>query len=191
MRKKEPKRDVILKSAKELYWKYGFKRVSVEEICKKAEISKMTFYRFFSSKIEVAKGIFDKEMQEGILKFRSVMQEDIHPGEKIKKIILLNTEGTNNMSSEFMADFFTSSEPELKEFIERGVKNVWNEVIKDLKKAQQKGWFTKNIKPELLMHISLKSIEIISDKELLKLYSTPQELLIEYVNLISYGITKK
>ena len=48
-----PKYLDIFKTAKDLFWKYGIKRVSIEEICKEAKVSKMTFYKFFPNKIEL------------------------------------------------------------------------------------------------------------------------------------------
>ena len=47
----------IQKSAKTLFWKYGMARVTVEEICREAGVSKMTFYRNFKNKNEVAKQV--------------------------------------------------------------------------------------------------------------------------------------
>jgi AcrR family transcriptional regulator len=45
----------ILIAAKELFWKHGFKRVSIEEVCREANVSKMTFYKHFKNKIELIK----------------------------------------------------------------------------------------------------------------------------------------
>jgi len=45
-----PKREQILTTGKELFWKFGFKRVTIEEICKEAGVSKMTYYKFFTTK---------------------------------------------------------------------------------------------------------------------------------------------
>ena len=42
----------IKKKGKELFWKYGTKRVTVEEICREAGVSKMTYYKFFKNKNE-------------------------------------------------------------------------------------------------------------------------------------------
>ena len=44
------KNDQIVKIGKDLFYKYGIKRVSVEEICAKANVSKMTFYKFYNNK---------------------------------------------------------------------------------------------------------------------------------------------
>jgi AcrR family transcriptional regulator len=40
----------LLNTARELFFKHGTKRVTIEEICEKADVSKMTFYKFFRNK---------------------------------------------------------------------------------------------------------------------------------------------
>jgi AcrR family transcriptional regulator len=79
------RKGIILSTAKDLFWKHGFRRVSVEEICKKSGISKMTFYRYFPNKIEVAKAVFDKVSREGYEQFQSILNEISSPEEKSEK----------------------------------------------------------------------------------------------------------
>ena len=40
----------ILKTAHDLFWKFGIRRVTIEEICREANVSKMTFYKYFRNK---------------------------------------------------------------------------------------------------------------------------------------------
>ncbi len=179
----------LLSTAKELFWKHGFRRVTIEEVCKKAGVSKMTFYRFFPNKIELAKTVFNNVIDEGIINFKKIMENDIPTPEKLKKIILLKTEGTNDISREFMEDFYTDSEPELKTFVEERTRLVWNEILKDFKEAQNKGIFRKDFKPEFLIQVASKFVEAMNDEKLLQLYDTPQDLILEFTNLLTYGIS--
>ncbi len=59
----------VLAAARELFWKHGLKRVTVEEICREAGVSKMTFYKFFPNKVTLAKAVYDKEVETGYEKF--------------------------------------------------------------------------------------------------------------------------
>jgi AcrR family transcriptional regulator len=179
----------LLKTARELFWKHGFRRVSVEEICQRSGVSKMTFYRFFTNKIELAKSVFDREAHEGVQNFRNILHEDISPAEKVKKIVLLKVEGTHNISREFLADFYTDPASELRVYVEEKTRNIWEEMLNDFRQAQQKGWFRKDFKPEFLIEVSMKLVEIVKDEKLLQLYSTPQDLVLELTNLIAYGIS--
>ena len=49
-----PKVSQIMLAAKDLFWKFGIRKVSIEEICSKANVSKVTFYKYFENKIDLA-----------------------------------------------------------------------------------------------------------------------------------------
>ena len=178
-------------TGRDLFWKHGFKRVSIEEICLKAKASKMTFYRFFPNKIELAKAVFDQVANEGLQKFKSVLNEDTTSSEKIRKMMLLKMDGTHNISKEFLQDFYNDRELGLKEYIEEKTRQSWNEILNDFKQAQEKGWFRSDMKPEFLFYFSQKMGELVVDENLMKLYSTPQELLLELTNFFAYGISPR
>ena len=186
---KENKQDVILKVAKELFWKHGFRRVSVEEVCEKACISKMTFYRLFPNKIELAKAVYDKVLQDGIQKLHEIFFEDSTSDEKIKKMLLLKYEGSNEISKEFLTDFYSSKDLGLKEYVEMKTGETWKEIIKDVKSAQKKGLFRKDVKPEFIYIVSQKLTELVNDPKLLKLYKSPQDLVMEFSKFLMYGIS--
>ena len=181
----------ILATARVLFWKHGFRRVSIEEICQQAEVSKMTFYRFFPNKIELAKAVFDQVANEGLQKFKNVLTEDSTSSEKIRKIMLMKMDGTHNISKEFLQDFYNDRELGLKEYIDAKTRQSWNEMLNDFKQAQEKGWFRSDMKPEFLFYFSQKMGELLVDENLLKLYRTPQELILELTNFFAYGISPR
>jgi AcrR family transcriptional regulator len=65
--------DKLFKAGRKLFWKYGFRRVSVDEICREAGVSKMTFYRAFEDKQDLAKTIFRKVAEEGVKQFIEIL----------------------------------------------------------------------------------------------------------------------
>ncbi len=187
--KDNPKYSALVKTARELFWKHGFKRISVQEICTTSGVSKMTFYKFFPNKIELAKHVFTNEIENSIIRFNRLIDEDISVHEKIEKMILLKAEGTNNISKEFLQDFYLGSEPELKSFVEEKTKEAWDGLLATWKKAQQAGIFRNDLKPEFLVQVSFGLVELMKDERLTTLYSSPQELILELTRFIAYGIT--
>lgn len=174
------------RTARDLFWKYGFKRISIEELCHKAGISKMTYYRFYPNKIELAKSVFENVVNEGIQRFRDIMRADIPPSEKVRQFISLKYDGTNNLSQEFLQDFYEHSDTELSLYVDRKVNQSWEEVLADFRMAQEKGWFRKDLKPEFLFYIVNKMD--FADKELMKLFSSPQEMVMEMITFFMYGM---
>lgn len=178
----------ILSTAKELFWKHGFKRVSVEEICKKAKVSKMTFYRFYPNKLELAKAVLDMVIDQSITDFRSLMQEHISASEKMQRMLMMKLEGTHDISKEFLMDFYSNPELEISAYLQKRSSEVWFTIAEDFKKGQQEGWFRKDFKPEMMLIMSQKLMELINDPKVLKLYNNPQELVMEIANFFTYGI---
>ena len=191
MARKTRKYKDIISVARDLFWKHGFKRVSVEEICHKANVSKMTYYKYFSNKKELAKTIFNRLVEDGEKQFREIIREDSTAAQKIEKLILMKMENTNNISPEFLQDFYTGSEPELKAFVEERTKKSWNLLINDFKNAQDAGIFRKDFKPEFMFKIQNTLIGIFEDESITSMFESRQELIMEFVNLMIYGIAPR
>jgi len=179
----------ILDTSRVLFWKYGYRRVTIEEICREAKVSKMTFYRFFPNKLELARAVFDCVADEGLQKFREILKEVSSPSEKMKKIIRLKLEGTNNISNEFLNDFYNNPELGLAIYIEEQTKVLWLEIIELFRKGQADGWIRKDLNLEFMFLFMQKATSVLTDKEILKLYTSPQDLIMELANMFVYGVS--
>ena len=57
------KESQIIDSARELFYRFGFKRVSMDEIASNAKVTKKTVYSYFASKDELLKYFINEEIQ--------------------------------------------------------------------------------------------------------------------------------
>lgn len=178
----------IVYAAQKLFWKHGFKRVSIEEICRKADVSKMTFYKFFPNKTELAKAIFNELVEKGEAKFRDIMQSDTSPANKIKQVILMKLESTNDISPEFLHDFYAGGEPDLQAYVEKRTNDAWLLLRQDYINAQEKGIFRKDFNIDILLKVQLKLMELLEDEQVTSLFDSRQDLIMEFANLLVYGI---
>jgi len=188
MKKNLDKEAKILNSARTLFWKHGFRRVSVDEICHEAGVSKMTFYRYFPNKTAVATGVFDAVVDEGYLKFRSIMEEELPVREKIRRILLMKFEGTVDISTEFLNDFYTGKEDDLREYVVKRTREAWTIIIQDLKRAQESGLFRRDLNLEFFFLMSGKFTAAFEDEEIRALFASPAEMIQEFARLMMYGI---
>lgn len=179
----------ILDSSRKLFWKHGVRRVSVEEICREAKTSKMTFYRFFPNKIELAKAVLERFYEESMTTFRKIIREDTPASVKMQKMIRMKMEGSHDISNEFIRDFLINTNLGLTSFFEEMLKDLWAESIREFKLGQEEGWIRKDLNVEFLFYFSRKIIPLMDDKELTKLFKSPHEMVSEMANLIVYGIT--
>ena len=69
-----PKLEQIFSTARSLFMRYGIRRVSIEEICREANVSKMTFYKHFRNKVDILKFIIERMTSESMDKYNEIME---------------------------------------------------------------------------------------------------------------------
>lgn len=186
-----PKRQQILKTGKELFWKYGFKRVTIEEVSKEAGVSKMTYYKFFTNKMDLVKTIMDKILQESLEKYRQIIASDIPYPEKVTGMVKLKRDQIETMSSEFFRDYVQSGDPELLAYLEKVSGESMQIFVDDFHKAQQNGDIRKDLKIEFIMVVMNRLIDMAHEDVLLDMYDNPQDLVMEITNFLFYGILNR
>ncbi len=186
-----PKRELILKSGKALFWKFGFKRVTVEEVCKEAGVSKMTYYKFFTNKMNLVQTLMDTVMQESLDKYNKIMKSEATYPEKVVAMIHLKRDQVETMSSEFFLDYVQSDDPGFTRYLERLTQENLQKFTNDFKKAQKDGDIRKDLKIEFIMYMMNHLVGMAQEDALLNMYDEPQDLVMEIINFLFYGILNR
>lgn len=79
------KEEQILNAARRLFSKYGYKKVSMDEIAKEAKVTKKTVYSYFESKEELLKRIIKQEEERMKQIVESIEKKNIPFFKKIHK----------------------------------------------------------------------------------------------------------
>ncbi|MGF7139298.1 TetR/AcrR family transcriptional regulator [Roseimarinus sediminis] len=181
----------LVDAAQQLFWKYGFKKVTVEEICREAGSSKMTFYKFFGNKQEIAKTVFDRVVERNVAQFKDLVETASDASDLMQQMMQMKKDGIHEISKEFLADFYANPELGLKDYIDQKTAEVWNEMLIDFKLLQQKGLIRKDMKIEFFLYFTRKYTDLITDPYLLQLYDNPEDLVMEITNFSAYGISPR
>ena len=185
---KNKKLQQLLETAWDLFWRFGFTRVSIEEICQEAGVSKMTFYKHFKNKTDLVKFIMNEISENSLKMHEDIMSLDIPFIDKIRKSIELKIEQTENISEAFFNDFHRQNDPELNRVLIHQRKSNIETITNWYVKAQKKGDIRRDIKPEFIVYFLNHLMEMVKDEKLLKLYNTPQDLIRELTNFFFYGL---
>jgi AcrR family transcriptional regulator len=180
------KKDRIIETATELFTRHGIRRITVEEICREAGASKMTFYKYFDNKIELLRHIWQNWFEEGYGKLEEIDTMEIPFKEKMRLLIGYKMELIERMSPEFISELLHAA-PELAEFIqEMRDKNI-SLFMEFVKRAQARGDM-RRMHPELFMTAMNKMQEVLSDEGLAKVYPDRLELIREVHSFLFFGI---
>ena len=155
MMKISKKRTQIIKTTTDLFSRFGSKRVTVEEICETAGVSKVTFYRYFKNKEDLIRHIRDELIEIAFVKFDEISAMDIAYPEKIELMTRWRIEFFSQMKSEFIHELFTLDEV---------VEEVKRRYLKNISDAQEKGEIRSDLSPEFIWLVSEKLTGIVRDE---------------------------
>lgn len=178
----------IFNTAKDLFWKYGIKRVTIEEICKEAGVSKMTFYKFFRNKIELAKVILKIVIGNSLEKFEQIVNGDLDFHDKVKEMFLIKLESTKDISVEFISDIYKIQDANLHLIINEQRQKSLKIFVDFLIDSQKNGLIRKDLKIEFILYYFEQMTHMMDNKDLVAKYDHPQDLIMESMRFLFYGL---
>jgi len=181
----------IINSARKLFFKYGISRVSVKEICEHADISKMTFYRNFRSKEDIALAIVREVYDEARPKFNEILKRDIPFEEKIKKVLEMKINLISGFSNEFLSDIVVSEVPEIDEFIKQEKQKSVATINDIFIKAQENGEVRSDVPFETIIAILNSMNDVFFQLQQSGKYRNSSEILKDMFKVLYYGILNR
>jgi AcrR family transcriptional regulator len=188
MEERSEKFIAIITAARELFWKHGIRRVSIDEICQEADVSKMTFYKYFSNKSAAAVYIIEEMFHAGMEAYKEIFNSEIPYEEKVRKVIELKMSNTHELSQELLDDLYKNKDLEIDSTIE-SVKNTMLTVyLEDFRNAQKNGEIRADVKPEFILYFLNHFTEMLTDEKLVSMYPNTEEMIREVLSFFFYGI---
>ena len=178
----------LTEAANQLFHKYGIKKVSVEELCEEAAISKMTFYRLFKNKEQLVKHILLEDFEQSLTEQKKILTQDIPFTEKIQQSLRYKQSSAKRYSKEFVSDLYTAKDQELiqimHEFAEKGRLFFKQFLIQ----SQEEGHIRKDLNIDFVMHYLVKLQEKMIDETFLALFDNVEDLSVALTHMFFYGI---
>ena len=176
------KKEQIVHVAEKLLNRYGSKRVTVEEICQQARVSKMTFYKHFSNKLALVRYIRDLYVEEGFRKFDEIKALDIPFDQKIDKMTHWKVEFGNRINAEFIREMVS---------IDDVVASVKRRFLNNLKDARDGGEIRDDIDLEFLWLFTEKLSELVKEGTWKEVFSDFSQYQYQVRTLLFYGLLSR
>jgi len=173
------KREQIIRTGESLFSRFGSRRVTVEELCREAGVSKMTFYKYFPNKVELVRTIRDDLIEEGFRKFDEINAMDLPFPEKIDLMTRWKVEFATRVGAAFIRELVSTND---------AVERVKRGYLGNIVKAQKKGEIRSDIDPEFLWLIVEQLGELVKDGSWKRVCSELGEYQRQLRTLIFYGL---
>lgn len=182
------KKEQIEVKARELFWKHGFKKVTIDEICKKANVSRKTFYTFYDNKTALVIALMKKLTDEAFEESRQIIESDYTFAEKLEKSLQVKLLRNKEMSMEFVADFYNPDATEILACFQEIMEKTMAMLVDFLKKAQQTGEMNPDLNLNYVLWMLQKQVEFCSSPDLMHMFPDVDTLTKQLTQTLIYGI---
>ena len=182
------KKEQVEQKAKELFWKKGFKKVTIDEICKKSNVSRKTFYTFYDNKTALIIALMKKLTNEAFEKSRQIIESDCTFAEKLEKSLQVKLQRNKEMSIEFVADFYNPDATEILACFQEIMEKSMIMLVDFLKKAQQTGELNPELNLNYVLWLMQKQVEFCSSPDLMHMFPDVNTLTKQLTQTLIYGI---
>ena len=182
------KKEQIEQKATELFWKHGFKKVTIDEICKKANVSRKTFYTFFENKNALIIYLYNKLIDESYAVYDTIIKSEIPFSDKLEKFLNQKIESTKNISMEFISDIYNSEDGELLNFFNKVIEQSMKFMRDFLSESQKNVDIDSRLNLDYIMFMLQKAIDLCGTQELMAMFPDANTLTRQVTQSFIYGI---
>ena len=188
-RRKEQKKESIRRAALELYQTFGFKKVSVSDIARRAGVSQVTIYNHFASKEALIRDVLKWYMRQLFDKYESVMNSKLTFQEKLENIVFDKTQVVSQFQGE-LQQAVLQNDPELRAFLEDMYLNhMMPVIVAFLKEGSQQGYIDPRFSVDTILfyfEVLRRGFFAISDTS--EYTKRDPDLDKELIELVTYGL---
>ncbi len=134
----------ILDATDRLLARYGYRKMTIDDLAREVGIGKGSIYLHFRSKEEVVYAHIDRVIQCLLQRLKAIAETDISPEEKIRKMIVLRVMFRFDSVQHFpesLSDMFRDLRPEIHRRRQNHFKEEARLVAAVLKEGQRRGTF--------------------------------------------------
>lgn len=180
--------DRLVAAGKGLFFRYGIRRVSVDEICREAGVSKMSFYRHFRDKDELAMRVLGDHFKGRMAAFEKILAEDSSFVDRLRRVVALKAEGFKAASNELVREVMTDRVSPVGRFLGELLESQARRTREIFAGLQRRGDIRRDLRVEVILHVVEGIWRAFADEPLLELYNDKSMLYQELFQAVYHGI---
>ena len=183
-------RERILEESEMLFFRYGVRRVTMDDVAKALGMSKKTLYQYYSDKDELVAEATRAHLERERIEFDKIFRNSEN---SIKSLFLISQcmrKSLSEINPSVLFDlkrFYPKSWEYWTEFKDQ---YIFKSIVENIKKGIEEEYFRSEVNAEILANLRVMEIQILFDRE-----SFPSEkfnfmeVQMQLFNHFVYGIT--
>jgi AcrR family transcriptional regulator len=155
-----PMKEKILKASEELFFRYGIKNITMDEIARHLGMSKKTIYQFFRDKDELVHSLIVVKLEEDKIIFTKTYEESANIVEEVFTIMKNLRDIIGNMNPVIFHELHKYYPETWKEYVTFKNNFILENIEKCLKKGQEQGLVRNDINIKILARMRLENLDM-------------------------------
>jgi AcrR family transcriptional regulator len=153
-------KDTIIEGARSLFFKYGIKSVTMDDIAKHLGMSKKTIYQFFTDKNEVILTLIEKTMSVNRCDFDEIANHSKNAVDEILELMKHLGKMFSKMNPNLFYDMQKYHPEAWQAFRDFKEKYIFEKVENNIRKGIEEGLFRKDLKIKIIARLRLEQLEL-------------------------------
>jgi AcrR family transcriptional regulator len=186
------KKAIIQRAALRLFQLRGFKKVTIREIAREADVSQVTIYNYFGNKEELIREVVRGVMLDTVGRYRELVEGDRPFLKKLEDVLLGKTELVSQYGGE-LPQRVVSDDPEMQEFIRRLYdREIKPMIVSFFDEGKRQGYVNLDLSAEaILKYTEILRSGLTANPEFLAGSKKSVRLVRDLMTLYLYGLMGK
>jgi AcrR family transcriptional regulator len=151
----------ILRTSLPLFFKYGIRYVTMDEIARQLGISKKTIYQYYKEKDDLVNQLCDIEVKAQQIKFDDLAEKAADPVQEIMMISGSLKRMMENINPTFFKDLQKFYPQAYKRFQQFREQCTYKNILANVKKGKRDGYYRKDLDVEFTAQYRLAQIDML------------------------------
>lgn len=156
----------ILAEAERLFWKYGVRSVTMEEIARQLGISKKTIYQHFADKEEILYQVIQDKIGRDRSEMECMVTETANPVEELLSVLHMMQKNADKVSPNLLIDIKRYYPQAFGLFRQHKEGQIMRSILENIQKGIGQGIYRSDINPAILARLRVEQIELAFNSDL-------------------------
>jgi TetR/AcrR family transcriptional regulator, cholesterol catabolism regulator len=156
-------RQNIITTAEEMFIRWGFKRVTMDDIAREMSISKKTIYQFFKDKNEMVCAVTEEHLRKEEEMMEQLERESENVIDFLVKITGMIRQHIARVNPSAIMDLQRHYPEGWKIFVHYKTRVFHQSMVRTLERGMKEGYFREDLNPEIVALLRLEQVQLCFD----------------------------
>lgn len=153
-------KEKILAEAERLFWKYGVRTITMDDIARRLAISKKTIYQHFTDKEDIVHQVVEWHIAHELNEYCLLNEQDLNPIEEIIAASDMMRQHADKVNPSLLIDIQRYFPKAWEAFLRHKEEHIIKDIMANLQRGVEQGLYRADIDVELMARLRVELFQL-------------------------------